>query len=89
MLVEEVKLLSRYLKAREQLEMELGGREPTREEWASSLGISTEELARQMVVSARAQVGVRMCLCVGMSVCPCLCAYAFDRIRGLECRGCV
>ncbi|CAM9565443.1 unnamed protein product, partial [Hapterophycus canaliculatus] len=55
MLVEEVKILSRYLKAREQLEMELGGREPTRDEWASSLGISTEELARQMVVSARAQ----------------------------------
>ncbi|CAM9878062.1 unnamed protein product, partial [Scytosiphon promiscuus] len=54
-LIEEVKLLSRYLKAREELEMELGGREPTREEWASSLGISTEELARQMVVSARAQ----------------------------------
>ncbi|CAM9944273.1 unnamed protein product, partial [Ectocarpus sp. 12 AP-2014] len=49
LLVEEVKLLARYLKTREQLEAELGGREPTREEWAASLNISTEELAHQMM----------------------------------------
>ncbi|CAM9629829.1 unnamed protein product, partial [Ectocarpus fasciculatus] len=54
-LVGEVKLLARYLKTRGQLEEDLGGREPTREEWAASLNISTEELAHQMVASARAQ----------------------------------
>lgn len=63
-LVEEVKLLSQYLKARELLEVELGGRDPTREEWASSLNISTEELTNQMMASARAQVCVCGCGCV-------------------------
>lgn len=63
--VEDIKLLSRYLKTREQLESELGGREPTREEWASSLNISTDELARQMMASALAQVCACMCwMCV-------------------------
>lgn len=61
LLVEEVKLLARYLKTREQLEAELGGREPTREEWAASLNISTEELAHQMIASARAQVFMYCC----------------------------
>lgn len=64
MLVEEVKLLSRYLKARELLQAELGGRDPTREEWASSLNISTAELANQMMASARAQVCACACACV-------------------------
>lgn len=68
-LVEEVKLLARYLKTREQLEAELGGREPTREEWAASLNISTEELAQQMMASARAQVSTvpfaRLCIELG------------------------
>ncbi|CBN77105.1 RNA polymerase sigma factor [Ectocarpus siliculosus] len=70
LLVEEVKILARYLKTREQLEAELGGREPTREEWAASLNISTEELAHQMVASARAQeriVGANVGLIVVMA----------------------
>ena len=63
-LVEHIKILSRYLKAREQLEADLGGREPTREEWASNLNISPDELALQMMASARAQVRMRLCVCV-------------------------
>lgn len=65
-LVEHIKLLSRYLKAREELEAELGGREPSREEWAASLNISPDELALQMVASAQAQVCA--CVCVRVFV---------------------
>lgn len=54
LLVEEVKVLSAYLKMRSNLAVAFG-REPSRDEWAASVGISTEQLARQMRASQLAQ----------------------------------
>lgn len=54
LLVEDVKALAAYLKMRSNLAIVLG-REPSREEWAASVGISTEALAVQMKASQHAQ----------------------------------
>lgn len=53
-LVGEVKALAGYLKTRDNLTAELG-RTPSHEEWATSVGLTFDELSAQMEASQRAQ----------------------------------